>query len=626
MTIMKQRLLLVLIVALLPLVVKAYDVKIDGIFYNLISKAKVAEVTHGDNQFGVDMYKGDISIPEKVEYNGVVYNVTVIADSTFYNSQLSTLVIPKSIISIKNYSFYGCYISRLDISDIGAWCNIDFGNLEAFPLYHTKHFYLNGEEVLDLVIPNGITTIKPHAFCWYTGLRTVKMPDTITSIGSAAFQNCLYLLDITFSRQLTSIGNAAFQNCKSLKTILLPDEIITIPEKTFQYCTSLESVSLGNKVQGIEAMAFQSCSNLKSINFPRSVSFVGSAAFDSCIKLTSATFPSDAISVMLGEFAFSSCESLETVEIPNVWSISKGAFKNCTHLKSVTFLGAFKYGIAESFVNCKDLSDVFCHDTSVPTATKTAFKDSYIEYATLHVPAKSLEDYKTTEPWSGFGKIVPLDDYDEPDDPVTPDDPSTPDNPVSPDNPSANTQGGFLEYFIDIDPGYGKANKVKEISAENNELEFELGSVMPGAHMLYVRSIDEQGRWSTTISRPLYVRQPVSVIALEYFFDGADPGLGKAVPVVLPRDSKDEFSFEVAIKGLAAGDHQICLRSKNSDGIWSIVSKEQFSLTEETGIDVIDAERSPSITYTLKGYRSNGQKGINIVHYKDGTTQKVIIK
>ena len=36
------------------------------------------------------------------------------------------------------------------------------------------------------------------------------------------------------------------------------------------------------------------------------------------------------------------------------------------------------------------------------------FKDSYIEYATLHVPAEAIDAYKNAEPWSGFGTIVAL--------------------------------------------------------------------------------------------------------------------------------------------------------------------------------------------------------------------------
>ena len=47
------------------------------------------------------------------------------------------------------------------------------------------------------------------------------------------------------------------------------------------------------------------------------------------------------------------------------------------------------------------------------------FKDAYVEYATLHVPAASLEAYKSTAPWSSFGNIVAL-EGDAPEEPETP--------------------------------------------------------------------------------------------------------------------------------------------------------------------------------------------------------------
>ena len=48
----------------------AYDVEVDGIYYKLITKIKVAEVTNGDNQ-----YSGDITIPSSIKVNDLEYTV-----------------------------------------------------------------------------------------------------------------------------------------------------------------------------------------------------------------------------------------------------------------------------------------------------------------------------------------------------------------------------------------------------------------------------------------------------------------------------------------------------------------------------------------------------------------------
>ncbi len=54
------------------------------------------------------------------------------------------------------------------------------------------------------------------------------------------------------------------------------------------------------------------------------------------------------------------------------------------------------------------MEGLYCYAEKVPSTSAEAFKDAYIEYATLYVPAASLEDYKSTAPWSGFGTIVAL--------------------------------------------------------------------------------------------------------------------------------------------------------------------------------------------------------------------------
>ncbi len=61
---MKKHLLL-LFAALLPLVASAEKVEIDGIWYNLISKTKQAEVTFKGDSYNsyYDEYSGSITIP-----------------------------------------------------------------------------------------------------------------------------------------------------------------------------------------------------------------------------------------------------------------------------------------------------------------------------------------------------------------------------------------------------------------------------------------------------------------------------------------------------------------------------------------------------------------------------------
>lgn len=52
--------------------------------------------------------------------------------------------------------------------------------------------------------------------------------------------------------------------------------------------------------------------------------------------------------------------------------------------------------------------DVYCNAVIAPTTGTDAFEAVTQSFATLHVPASAIEDYKTTFPWKQFGKIVAL--------------------------------------------------------------------------------------------------------------------------------------------------------------------------------------------------------------------------
>ena len=57
---------------LLPLVAGAETVEINGIYYNLLSKFKEAEVTKSPN----GQYSGSVYIPASVTHEGAAYSVT----------------------------------------------------------------------------------------------------------------------------------------------------------------------------------------------------------------------------------------------------------------------------------------------------------------------------------------------------------------------------------------------------------------------------------------------------------------------------------------------------------------------------------------------------------------------
>ena len=92
-----------------------------------------------------------------------------------------------------------------------------------------------------------------------------------------------------------------------------------------------------------------------------------------------------------------------------VTSIGNEAFNGCS-LTSITILGNVKSIGSGTFARCAKITDLYCHAEKVPSTRRDAFNNSYVEKATLHVPASALEAYKTTMPWSTFGTIVSIED------------------------------------------------------------------------------------------------------------------------------------------------------------------------------------------------------------------------
>ena len=80
----------------------AYDVEVDGIYYNLVKK--VAVVTSGDKK-----YEGEVIIPELITVNEENYTVTDIQSNAFSDcSGLTSIAIPNSVTRIGSGAFGGC--------------------------------------------------------------------------------------------------------------------------------------------------------------------------------------------------------------------------------------------------------------------------------------------------------------------------------------------------------------------------------------------------------------------------------------------------------------------------------------------------------------------------------------
>ena len=216
----------------------------------------------------------------------------------------------------------------------------------------------------------------------------------LTSIGDYAFYNCSNLTFVTMPESAISIGNFSFHGCNNLSSFIIPEGVAILGENSFEECFSLPSITIPRTVTSIGRNAFT------STNFDSIVVDEGNTVYDSRDNC-------NAIVETESNTLISGCEN--TIIPIGVTSIGTEAFSGRSGLTSITIPNSVSSIDFCAFWGT-GLTDVFCYANDVPSADY-AFENSSISTATLHVPAASLEAYRTTAPWSAFGTIVPIDGF-----------------------------------------------------------------------------------------------------------------------------------------------------------------------------------------------------------------------
>ncbi len=138
-----------------------------------------------------------------------------------------------------------------------------------------------------------------------------------------------------------------------------------------------------------------------------------------------------------------------------------------------------------------------------------------------------------------------------------------------------------VEYFIDTDPGYGKAIPVLPSSGEEISFTVPLKEVPMGVHLLYVRAQDVDGKWSHTASH-VFLRSGFhsKIVRVEFFVD-EDPGLGKAKEIPVEQESSYlDLNPHIDLADCSLGEHVLCMRGMDEYGRWSDLSRKSFWVVE----------------------------------------------
>lgn len=169
----------------------------------------------------------------------------------------------------------------------------------------------------------------------------LKVPDDVVAFGPSAYSGVKAIKAIGSINGICVIGEQAFAGCRGLEIAnLLAQDGSTVRDRViganaFAGCTSLKRLLIDDSFCVIDEGAFSQCESLEQVVLP-DVLKIGDRAFAGCNKLQTFEIPDSVVEI--GSEVFKGCKSLITVVIPQhlVEECEKnGTFKNCPRVQII---------------------------------------------------------------------------------------------------------------------------------------------------------------------------------------------------------------------------------------------------------------------------------------------------
>ncbi len=268
----------------------------DGIIYNHTATEMIfvlptvsGHVTLPDTLLSIP----DQAFSEMSSITGVTIpdGLTYIGFGAFYNTSITEISLPLSLTALGSDAL--CTETLTEIHYGGTlrdWIALRRGYTNT---QTAVDLYLDGERLINVEIPEGITEIPSDTFTNLT-IEHVTFPSTLVSIGERAFQRCSSLFTVHLPASVQQIGDRAFADCQSFRSITVApaSQHFSVYDSILYNKAMTEIVLVPNALAG-------------NVEIPEGVTTIGSYTFEMPL-LASIKLPSTLTDIE--DYAFSNVQ------------------------------------------------------------------------------------------------------------------------------------------------------------------------------------------------------------------------------------------------------------------------------------------------------------------------------
>ena len=347
------------------------------------------------------------------------------------------------------------------LGNMENWCDIVFENSSANPLgfnyrWSMDKLYINNNEITELVIPNTIDSIHDYSFYGYMALTSVTIPRNVKFIGREAFYDCGIQNVYLQSTIPPALSEKSWKNFNSNPVCYIPcgaqaeyaasdwARQVEYFEEYYPYSLSIASSNEdwgtveeptcegGIIVTATPKIGYQfvkwsdgNTDNPRKLELTQDTTLVAEFAqsfsgqcgdnlhwcYDETAKTISITGSGkmyDYTATTQPWLLFKE-QIVEVTTTKTVTSIGTSAFEGCIRLAKISFGTGLEDIAANAFAGCTRLYDVYCYATYPPFAEQSSFAN-YNVY--LYVPCESIRNYTLDVVWGNFKFIECIESED----------------------------------------------------------------------------------------------------------------------------------------------------------------------------------------------------------------------